>query len=172
MDMGGFRIWVGFMVEITEVAGNVRIEAFKGRVQTGKTPFHVQEFHNITCIEGHNWAVTGLDLTQPQPPPIRTLAVGTGTVPAQESDRSLTNEVARIDVAEYATTLDSITTNSIISVDEANEADQLTEIGLYAGGFENEDTYFLNHGILDSPINKGNNISATVTVTLTYNAKQ
>lgn len=137
-------------------------------------PTNVQSTTNTTCTQGHRWAVDALDASQPSTPPVRLLAVGRSNTSPSESDLSLNDEVARIDTTGYDDTGESLTVTSVIDAQEANvdvsSGEALREVGLYAGGINGEPTYFLNHSLLSSPIDKDSSITATVSVTLTYSA--
>lgn len=137
-------------------------------------PAQRHETTNTTCVEGHRWIVDGLDATQPAPPPIRLLAVGRSDTQPEDSDRSLNDEVARVDINSYNDAGNSVTVTGILGTNEGNvdtgSGEALHEGGVYAGGINNEPTYFINHALFAQPIDKDETIIATISVTLTYNA--
>lgn len=129
---------------------------------------------NTTCVQGHQWAVDGLDASQPDTPPIRLLAVGRDSTAPAEGDLSLGDEVDRIDVTGYDDNGSSIVLSTVLGAQEGNvdvgAGEALREVGLYAGGVDGETTYFLNHSLLPVEIDKDDTITATIDCTLTYDA--
>lgn len=130
---------------------------------------------NTTCIGLHEWAVDGLDASQPDTPKATLIAVGTSDTAPQESDRSLNAPVATLDITGFDDNGDNIFLTALAGADEANvntgQGEALHECGAIAGGLDGSERYFLNHGLFTVPIEKDPTIIATITVQLIFDAQ-
>lgn len=111
-------------------------------------PLQTDTTQNTTCIGLDEYRVANLNEAENANEPISELALGTDSTAPAHADRSLTNEHARTDVAEFRSEGQTLTTSVFLAKAEANgeggSAVTLTELGLYAG------PYFLNHSLFTS----------------------
>lgn len=124
---------------------------------------------NTTCVESHERIVDGLDDEQPQAPPMRTIAIGATAEKAQESDRSLHDEIIRVPITGFSPSGNALDAIGVVGGQMAN-GETIRELGAYAGGAEGERLYFLNHTILDSSIPKAEGDMIEIIVTLSFSA--
>lgn len=127
------------------------------------------ESPNTTCVELHEWIVDALDATGAAPSTVDFLAVGRSDADPAESDRSLNDQVDRVDVTSFEDRGTELDVRTFLGEGDANvdtgAGEEIREVGLFAG------QYFLNHSLLTNPIAKDTTKTATVTVTLIFTAQ-
>lgn len=125
---------------------------------------HETTSHNTVCVELDELRADDLDQTTvTEPDTADEIAIGDdGTTPAY-SNRSLNNEIARSDIAEYEQDGTTLILNASLGTEQANDAaNEITEIGAVS-----ENDRLLNHALINS-FEKTNNRSATLEVQLQF----
>lgn len=121
---------------------------------------------NTTCINLSRLAVDHFDATQENVPVIDELALGTGSTTPQYADTSLSDEVGRVQVVSYGDEGESLRCRAYVADTAANPdgggTHSIVEGGLLAGGL------LVNHALFSNPLEKGQNVEATVTGTISF----
>lgn len=129
-------------------------------------PAHESHDHNTTCIELDELRTDALDETTPteEAGPATAIVVGDDNTTPAYSDRSLNNQVAEVDIAEYDTSNGTeIILNAVLGTEQGNDAtSDLVELGTIT-----TDGRFLNHSLF-TPFTKNNNRACVFEVTITF----
>lgn len=123
---------------------------------------------NTTTLEMHQWLVGRSDPSGGLTPDISELAVGRSSTTPTESDTGLNDEVDRVGITSSERSTDTLIIRTFLDKPNGNvdvgAGESLSEVGLFA------DTYFLNHSILPSDIDKTSSKTASITVEIVYDA--
>lgn len=125
---------------------------------------HETTSHNTVCVELDELRADDLDQTTvTDPDTADEIAVGDDSTAPAYSNRSLNNEVERVDIAEYEQDGTTLILNASLGTEQANDAtNEIAEIGAVS-----EQGRLLNHALINS-FEKTNNRSATLEIQLQF----
>lgn len=136
---------------------------------SGEVRRHVETRNVITVPIHEHWAAyLNPDASAPARPTITHIALGDDATAEDALDRSLSNEVYRMEIAEYEADGRDTLTTSFLGQTEAN-GETIREVGLVTGGV-NDDWILVNHATFSSTdeIAKDATITVTFDVTLQW----
>lgn len=125
-----------------------------------------EQHHSNTTVDGlHKYIVDNLDPSQSVNKTASHLAVGKGTSQPASGDTSLNNEVTRVQTTDDSDNGTTLFTSTFLDTTEAN-GNTLEEVGLFTAASGGT---MLNHALISS-ITKDDETTATIDVSLTFNA--
>lgn len=138
------------------------------RLLAGRTPPDDEQHHsNTTTVGLHELIVDNLHSGTEADETASHLAVGVDDTDPSSGDTELAEEVARTEVTDDSNNGTSLFTSTFFDTSEAN-GNQLSEVGLVTSDAGGSDV-LLNRSLI-SAIDKNDETTATIDVTLTFEA--